>query len=70
MKIRRQSWEKFVSNNIEYDVNGRQIKAYKQLKELSKTEKDILQLNPISEKQWLDFFSNYGQTPIMRKLQD
>jgi hypothetical protein len=55
-KIRRQSWEKFVSNNIEYDVNGRQIKAYKLLKELSKPEKDNLQPNPISEKQWLDYY--------------
>jgi hypothetical protein len=49
-KIRRQSWEKFVSNNTEYGVNGRQIKAYKILKKLNKTEKDNLQLNLISEK--------------------
>jgi hypothetical protein len=32
------------------------VKAYKILKELNKTEKDNLQLDPISEKQWLDYY--------------
>jgi hypothetical protein len=46
------SWDYYVSN-IEDDVHGRQERAYKILKELQETEKDKIQLNPVTEEQWI-----------------
>jgi len=54
-KIKRQCWETFVSR-IEHDLHGRQINAYKIIKNLNRTEKDNLQLNPITEQTWLDYY--------------
>jgi len=54
-KIKRQCWETFVST-IEHDVRGRQINGYKIIKKLNRTEKDNLQLNPITEYTWLDYY--------------
>jgi len=54
-KIKRQCWETFVSR-IEHDLHGRQINAYKIIRNLSRTEKDNLQLNPIVEHAWLDYY--------------
>jgi hypothetical protein len=42
-KIKRQSWETFVSR-IEHDLHGRQINACKIIKNLNRIEKDNLQL--------------------------
>jgi hypothetical protein len=42
----RQSWDKFVSN-IEGDLHGRQIFAYKVIKHLNKSEKDTVRINVI-----------------------
>jgi len=53
-KIKRQCWETFVAR-ITQDLHGRQINAYKIIKNLSRTEKDNLQLNPIVEHTWLDY---------------
>ena len=47
-EIKRQCWETFVSR-IERDLHGRQINAYRIIKRLKKTDKDDLQLNPITE---------------------
>ena len=47
-KIRRHCWETFVSR-IEHDLRGRQIHAYKIIKNLNRTEKDNLQINPVAE---------------------
>ena len=52
-KIKRQCWDTFVSR-IEHDLHGRQINAYKIIRNLNRTEKDNLQLNPIPEHTWLD----------------
>ena len=52
-KIKRQFWETFVSR-IEHDLNGRQINSYKIITNLNRTDKDNLQLNPITEHTWLD----------------
>ena len=54
-KIKRQWWETFVSR-IEHDLHGRQINAYKIIKNLNRTEKDYLQFNPITEYTWLDYY--------------
>jgi len=45
-KIKRQGWETFVSR-IEHNLHGRQINAYRIIKNLNRTEKDNLQINPI-----------------------
>jgi len=37
-KVKRQCWETFVSG-IEHDLHGRQIKIYKIIRNLSRTEK-------------------------------
>jgi len=54
-KIKRQCWETFVLR-IEHDLHGRQINAYKIIKNLNRTEKDNLQFNPITEHTWLDYY--------------
>ena len=54
-KIKRQCWETFVSR-IEHDLHGRQINAYESIRNLNRTEKDNLQLNPIIEHAWLDYY--------------
>jgi tRNA U55 pseudouridine synthase TruB len=54
-KIKRQCWETFVLR-IEHDLLGRQIHAYKIIKHLNRTEKDNLQINPITEHTWLDYY--------------
>ena len=54
-KIKRQCWETFVSR-IEHDLHGRQINAYKIIKNLNRTEKDNLQFNPITEHKWLNYY--------------
>jgi hypothetical protein len=54
-KIKRKCWETFVSG-IEHDLHGRQINAYKINRNLNRTEKDNLQLNPITEHTWLDYY--------------
>ena len=54
-KIKRQCWETFVSR-IEHDLQGRQLNAYKIMKNLNSTEKDNLQFNPITEHTWLDYY--------------
>jgi len=40
-KIKRQCWETFVSR-IEHDLHGRQINAYKIIRNLNRTKKDNL----------------------------
>jgi len=54
-KIKKQSWETFVSR-IEHDLHGRQLNAYKIMRNLNRTEKDNLQFNPITEHTWLDYY--------------
>jgi hypothetical protein len=54
-KIEKQCWETFVSRN-EYDLHGRQINAYKIIRNLNITEKDNLRLNQIVEQTWLDYY--------------
>ena len=53
-KIKRQCCETFVSR-IERDLHGRQINAYKIIRNLNRTEKDNLRLNPTVEHTWLDY---------------
>lgn len=55
-KLKRESWEKFIAD-IEYDVQGRQTNAYKVLKKLNRDEKDDIQINPITGKVWLDYYT-------------
>ncbi|KAJ4443242.1 hypothetical protein ANN_04910 [Periplaneta americana] len=55
-KLKRESWEKFIAD-IEYDVQGRQTNAYKVLKKLNRNEKDDIQINPITGKVWLDYYT-------------
>jgi len=54
-KIKRQCWETFVLR-IEHDLHGRQINAYKIIRNLNRTEKYNLRLNPIVEHTWLDYY--------------
>ncbi|KAJ4436804.1 hypothetical protein ANN_16936 [Periplaneta americana] len=56
-KIKRNSWDKYI-NDIEYDIHGRQDKAYKILTHLCKKERDNLQLNLIPEETWLQYYQD------------
>jgi len=62
-KIKRQCWETFVSR-IEHDLHGRQINAYKTIRNLNRTEKDNLQLNPITEHTWFDYYQKFLDSAI------
>ena len=62
-KIKRQCWETFVSR-IENDLHGRQINAYKIIRNLNRTEKDNLRLNPIVEHTWLDYYQKLWTKPF------
>ena len=53
-KIKRQYWETFASRT-EHDLHGCQINAYEIIRNLNRTEKDNLRLNPIDEHTWLDY---------------
>jgi len=64
-KIKRQCWETFVSR-IYHDLHGRQINAYKIIRNLSMTEKDNLRLNPIVEHTWLDYY----QKPLDKRFKN
>jgi len=57
-KTKRQCWETFVWR-IERDLPGRQINAYKIIRNLNRTEKDNLRLNPIVEHTWLDYYEKF-----------
>ena len=52
---KKQVWKAFVSR-IEHDVYVRQTNAYKIIRNLNRTDKDNLQLNPITEHTWLDYY--------------
>ena len=52
-EFKRECWETFVSR-IEHDLPGRQINAYKIIRNINRTEKDNLRLNPTVEHTWLD----------------
>jgi len=54
-KFQRQYWEIFVSR-IQHDLHGRQINTYKIIRNLNRTEKNNLQLNPIVEHTRLDYY--------------
>ena len=54
-KIKRQCWKTFISR-IEHDLHGRQLNAFNIIQNLKRIEKDILQLNPIPEHTWLDYY--------------
>jgi len=54
-KIKRKCWETIVSR-IERDLHGRPINAYKVIRNLNRTDKDNLRLNPIVEHTWLDYY--------------
>lgn len=49
------SWEKFISE-IEDDIHGRQDFAYKVIKQLNKTEKDVARLNIIGKDRWIKHY--------------
>ena len=63
-KIERQFWETFASR-IELDLHGRQINAYKIIRNLNSTEKGNLRLNPIVEHTSLDCYQNFGLNNLM-----
>lgn len=54
-QITRDSWDKYISE-IENDIHGRQNCAYKIMKHLNKEERDTLNINPIEEQKWLNYF--------------
>lgn len=60
-KLNREHWNRYVAN-LEYDVHGKQDKAFKILKNLNKEMKDNVQLNPIAANEWLDFFETLWTT--------
>lgn len=58
----QQSWEKYVSE-IEHDVHGRQLVAYKILKHLSSSEKDTVKLNIIADETWKKHYEKLWCNP-------
>ena len=63
-KIKRQCRETFVSR-IEHDLHGRQINAYKIIRNLNTTEKNNLRLNPIIETHGLITIKKLGLNNLM-----
>ena len=49
----------FFVSRIEHDLHGCQINAYKIIRNLNRTEKDNLRLNPIVEHTWLDYYEKF-----------
>jgi hypothetical protein len=56
-------------SRTEHILHGPQIKAYKIIKNLNRTEKDNLQINPITEQIWLDYYQNFGLNNLRITLQ-
>jgi len=54
-KIKRQCWETFLLR-IEHDLYGQQINAYTIIRNLNRTEKGNLRINPKVEHTWLDYY--------------
>jgi len=52
-------------SKIEHDLHGRQINAYKIIRNLNRTEKDNLRLNTIVGHTWLDYCQNFGLNSLM-----
>lgn len=42
-------------------MHGKHDRAYKVIKDLNKSEKDTVLINPIHIKKWEEFYKNYGQ---------
>lgn len=49
------NWDKYISR-IENDIHGRQHIAYKVMKHLNSTKKDVASINVISSNDWLKYF--------------
>lgn len=54
----KQSWERFIAN-IEHDVHGRQVLAYKIMKMLNRNERETLCVNCIHESEWRKHYSKF-----------
>ena len=54
-KVHRDSWGKFISD-IEHNVHGRQSFAYKVMRHLNRTEKDVPKLIIIKKVQWIGHY--------------
>lgn len=54
-KLNDASWNKFIGD-VEHDLHGRQLFAYKLLKHLNQNEKDTAYLNIIPESKWLEHY--------------
>ncbi len=50
-------WDKYISN-IEHDIHGRQLMAYKAMKHLNNDEKDAAKLQVLDDKEWLKYSKN------------
>ena len=51
-KAHQESWDRFISE-IEHDVHGRQMFAYKMLKHLTQSEKDMARISVIGKDRWI-----------------
>jgi hypothetical protein len=54
-KISREHWDQYVVD-LEYDVHGCQDTAYNIIKELNKTDKHTICLNPIPLHKWAQYY--------------
>lgn len=52
-----ESWNRFISD-IEADVHGRQMIAFKIMKTLNKEEKDQIMINSIEEEKWIKHYQD------------
>ena len=53
----KDSWERFIAN-IENDIHGRQLIAYKVMKTINNSEKEQLRINVIKVDDWIDYYKN------------
>ncbi|PSN30430.1 hypothetical protein C0J52_26791 [Blattella germanica] len=60
-RINRQQWDRCISG-LEYDVHGKQERAFAALKDLNKIEKDKVMTNPITIHKWETFYKDLWTT--------
>jgi hypothetical protein len=54
---KRKSWYRYISD-LERDIHVQHDRAYKTMKDLNKSRKDTLCINPITECDWLQYCDN------------
>src|SRR5215468_5463119 len=65
----KESWDRFISR-IETDIFGEQSMAYKVLKHLNRTNKDIIEINNIEDQKWINHYKDLWCTNSLQNDND